>query len=62
MQMSTLCVDSNYISNVHVTFVAMCVLTVRHHIMVRGLEKSLKSVYYLRIEYSCFNYVRLTMK
>ena len=32
IQILTLCVESNYISNVHVTFVAMCVLAVRHHI------------------------------
>ena len=38
----TLYVNSNYISNVHVIFIAMCVLTVRHYIMVRGLTKSLQ--------------------
>ena len=43
IQMLTLCVESNYISNVHVTFVAMCVLTVRHHISLIDycLKKSL---------------------
>ena len=43
IQILTLCVGSNYISNVHVTFVAMCVLTVRHHIglIVYCLKKSL---------------------
>ena len=43
IQILTLCVESNYISNVYVTFVAMCVLTVRHHIglIVYCLKKSL---------------------
>ena len=43
IQILTLCVESNYISNVHVTFVTMCVLTVRHHIglIVYCLKKSL---------------------
>ena len=43
IQISTLCVESSYISNVHATFVAMCVLTVRHHIglIVYCLKKSL---------------------
>ena len=40
--MLTLYGNSNYISNVHVIFIAMCVLTVRHHIMVRGLKESLQ--------------------
>ena len=37
IQMLTLYVNSNNISNVHVIFFAMCVLIVRHHIIVRGL-------------------------
>ena len=43
IQILTLCVKSNYISNIHVTFVAMSVLTVKHHIglIVYCLKKSL---------------------
>ena len=34
-------VDNNYISNVHVIFVSMCVLIVRYHMMFRGLKNRL---------------------
>ena len=65
IQILTLCVKSNYISNVYVTFVAMCVLTVRHHIglIVYCLKKSLNyndDVFIIGC--SPLNYVILTMK